>query len=142
MLSLHKSMVFAGFKDISITYSHRELEALNTFSSFESPPSEIREIKIMVMTAIDFQHALFTKALARTKAGVNLWEVKVKQGQLPACKEFRSAIAAIELICGIHPHVAKARSQELTEQLDYIFAEVFEAFTEGMGSLHAIAILK
>lgn len=95
----------------------------------------------MVKTDIDFQHSIFTQALVRTRAGMNLWGVKIKQGVIPTSQEYRTYSTTVQEIESLHPLIAKARSQELKELLDCVFDEVFDVFCSEMGSLKAIALL-
>lgn len=95
----------------------------------------------MAITMFAFEQQVFNKALARTKAAVNLWSLKVGAGEVQPGKEYRLAMETIASIEALHPAVATARSKELTEELDGVFEDAFAVLANEFGTLKTMSLL-
>ena len=96
----------------------------------------------MIKTVFEFHCEVYNHALTRAISAVNLWDLRVKQGDLKDTKDFREACKVVTTIKNLHPNVAKARAEELTEELDAVFDNAFDAFAQAYGTMHAISVIR
>ncbi len=96
----------------------------------------------MIKTVFEFHCEVYNHALTRAISAVNLWELRVKQGDLQDTKDFREARKIVNAIQSLHPNVAKVRAEELTEELDAVFDNAFGAFAQAFGTMHAISVIR
>lgn len=97
---------------------------------------------MQVQTTFAFHQQVLASATARTRAAVNLWSYSVKEGELPACKHYKQAVALMQELSGLHPNVLKAQASDFIQMLDDAFDNAFEAISQSKGTLTAISMLK
>ncbi len=95
----------------------------------------------MIVSESAFYKEIFNECLHRTVRATNVWELKIRAGEMPATSGFRLAKQTLEHLNTLHPNVLAARLENSIEELDVVYHEVEDAFYKNYGWLRAQTLL-